>query len=265
MLEDIWQSDQWQRARVGIRFEGNQEDNHRIPLEVDTEEASITSQFLGETIQTRARSHKYKRATVSDSSKGLEKFIPGNSVDLLNTLSPSPFASIPVATKLREWLASATSTLLWVRGMSTGCYPSDLSALSGSIINAASESKTPIMFHFCEPIRSTDMAEGLTAEESGVLALVYSLIRQLILLLESAVDNSFDLRAERFQKLESPLQNWEEAISILGDLLVLSPGVLFCVIDGVDDLDYGRRRTLFGDVLGLMRRHQVSSKQNGLT
>lgn len=73
---------------------------------------------------------------------------------------------------------------------------------------------------------------------------------------------SIDLGAERFSKLENPLQNWDEAMSLLGGLLVLSSGVLFCVIKAL--VDYGRGRTLFRDVLSLMRRYQVSSRQNGL-
>jgi hypothetical protein len=148
---------------------------------------------------------KYRRSDIWASSKGLENFIHGNSVDLLNTLPSSSFASTPVAMKLREWLQSQTSTVLWIQGPPMSHYPTGLSELAGSLITAASASKAPIMFHFCEPLKLGEGTSGLSVEEAGLISLVYSFIRQLILLLDSEVSTeinsalivSFPLRHQR--------------------------------------------------------------------
>jgi hypothetical protein len=264
MLEDTWHLDQGQLARVR-RIETLQDNSQIMSSGDDRKETSspILQQQSGRAAGG-ARTLMHQRDTILEASKGLEKFIIGNSVDLLNTLPPASFASVPVATKLREWLSSRISTFLWIRGPPMSHYPSALSALSGSLINAALESKIPILFHFCEPAKSFDLADGFNAEEAGVVSLVYSLIRQLILLLEPDIDSSIDFSAERLSLLESPLGNWKEVISFLNDLLALSPGILLCIIDGIDDLDYGRGQSLCADILAMMRRREAVSERSGL-
>lgn len=97
------------------------------------------------------------------------------------------------------------------------------------------------------------------------MPLVYSLmIHQLILPLGPDADASIDFSAERISLLESPHGNWKEVISFLKDLLALSPGILLCVTDGIDDLDYGRRQSLCADILALMRRREAESGRSGL-
>lgn len=264
MLEDTWHSDEEQRARVR-RVGTLQDDSQNMSLGDNREEKSPpTSQQQSDHATGGAKPLTLQRDTILEASKGLEKFIIGNSVDLLNTLPPTSFASIPVATKLREWLSSRIFTFLWVRGSPANHYPSDISALSGSLITAALESKVPILFHFCEPSKRDNLTNGFNAEEAGVVSLVYSLIRQLILLLEPDVDASIDLSAERFSLLQSPLSNWKEVTSFLNDLLTLSPGILLCVIDGIDDLDYGRGQLLCADILALMRRREAASERSRL-
>jgi hypothetical protein len=121
------------------------------------------------------------------------------------------------------------------------------------------------MFHFCEPAKTADLADRFNDEEAGVVSLVCSLmIRQLILLLGPDAVASIDFSAERLSLLESPLGNWKEVISFLKDLLALSPGILLCVIDGIDDLGYGRGQSLCADILALMRRREAASGRSGL-
>lgn len=263
MLENIWHSDQGQRACIR-EIEALHDDSHIMSLGDDTEEtSSLMPQRQTNHDATGAKTQILQPDTILEASKGLEKFIIGSSVDLLNTLQPTPFTSTPVATRLREWLSSRISKFLWVRGSPVSHYTSELSVSSGSLINAALESKSQHCFTSVSlwkaPIWQTD-----SAEEAGVVSLVYSLICQLILLLERDVNTSIDLSAERFSLLESPLGNWKEATSFLNDLLALWPGILLCAIDGIDDLDYGRGQSLFADILPLVRRREAESGKSGL-
>lgn len=259
MLEEIWHTDQWQRARAR-RVETLQAES--LTLRNEAEETPLSSDPQRRDPEPKnVGKQKYERSVIWASSKGLENFILGNSVDLLNTLPPSSFASTPVAMKLREWLESRASVMLWIQGSPVRHYPTDLSALAGSLISAASASKTPILFHFCEPLKTGDIAKGLSLEETGVVSLVYSLIRQLIGLLEPDINVDIDFSADRFLSLETPLDSWKEALSLLNDLFTLAPGVLLCVIDGIDDLDHGRGQAKCADILALMRERTFISKE----
>jgi hypothetical protein len=264
MLEDIWHTDRWERQQTR-RTEAFQIES--LALEEKEEEGVSTvdsepQRIYPEPVVVGRR--KYGRSDIWASSKGLENFILGNSVDLLNTLPPSSFASTSVAMKLREWLQSQTSTVLWIQGPPVRHYPTGLSELAGSLITAASASKTPIIFHFCEPLKVGETISGLSVEETGLISLVYSLIRQLIFLLDSEVTTDINFSVYRFLSLETPTENWKEALSLLSDLFTLAPGVLHCVIDGIDGLDYGRGHAKCVEFLAVIRQREFSSIKEGL-
>lgn len=257
MLEDIWKSDEWERSQ-----ERRLQPRQIPPSIIATSESQQMP--LQQSLETPASNRQhYKRSEVWDNSKGLESFILGNSVDLLNTLHPSPFASTRIAMKLREWLESHVSTTLWIHGLPVSHYPNELSALAGSLINAASASKTPVLFHFCEPVKSSDILAGLTEEQCGAISLALSLIRQLILLLEPEFDTSIDLEQSRFLSLEKPFYNWKDVLVLLESLFDLSPELLLCVIDGLDYLDYGLGQSMCTDILALLKRRELSSATKG--
>lgn len=161
--------------------------------------------------------------------------------------------------KLREWLESRVSTILWVQGLPVAHYPNELSALAGSLVHAALASKTPILFYFCEPVKSSDLPAGFTVEQHGAVSLAFSLIRQLVLLLEPDFSTNIDLGCTRFLSLEKPLDNWKDVLALLEALFSLSPGVLLCVIDGIDYLDYGLGQPMCMDILALLKRRELLS------
>jgi hypothetical protein len=261
MLEDIYQSDQWQRSN-SRRVQALPSRMVTMPEDQRVVEESFELHRELEAPNTDQRS--YNRSEIWDSSKGLESFIVGNSVDLMNILQPSPFASTNVAMKLREWLESRVSITLWIRGLPEAHYPTELSALAGSLISAASASKAPILYYFCEPIQKRDIPAGFTMEEIGMVSLAFSLIRQLVSLLEPDITTHVDFDSDRFLSLEKPLDKWKDALVLLEDLFVLSPGVLLCVIDGIDALDYGSGQSKCGDMLALLKRWELLSTKQGL-
>ncbi|KAH0563423.1 hypothetical protein GP486_002013 [Trichoglossum hirsutum] len=260
MLEGVWHTDRWQRVR----------DRRVETLEGESsawrdegEESLPTTASLSRDLEPRGTvKQRYERSSIWASSKGLDSFILGNSVDLLNTLRPGSFAAASVALNIRDWLGSPVSTTLWIQGAPVRHYPTEYSELAGSLITAASASKTPILFHFCEPVES-DIAEGLSLEEAGAVSLAYSLIRQLIALLEPDICVDIDFSDSRFLPLETPCDSWNEALSLLDDLFGLAPGVLLCVVDGIDYLDYGRGEAKCADFFALVRKRELSSKESG--
>ncbi|PQE20544.1 phytanoyl- dioxygenase family protein [Rutstroemia sp. NJR-2017a BBW] len=197
----------------------------------------------------------YQQSEIWESSKELENFIQGNSVDLLNIMPSSSFAATSVAMILREWLEVSEPTMLWIHGKPTNKYPSEFSILAGSLINAAMEAKAPTIFHFCEPIKDSHKQKEFTLEQAAAVSLVYGLIRQLIGVLAPEVDS--------FSQLKNPLANWKAALSLLSDLLDLAPAVLLCVIDGLEYIDYGKGKIMCDEILETLgARRQVAEDKS---
>lgn len=119
-------------------------------------------------------------------------------------------------------------------------------------------SSLPIISYFCElPRPRTRLPRGMTAEMSGLLSLTYALIRQLIELLPSSMNHTDGPGKQRFERLDGSLDSYDEAVTVLGKLLDLSPPMLFCVIDAfeaLDDRSTARHVTAFVDTL---RGHKI--------
>ncbi|KAG4030709.1 hypothetical protein MFRU_011g01650 [Monilinia fructicola] len=256
VLKGIWRTDSWEREGV-----------ERLDiLSVQEARPLIDADPLGEDLEIHSLDEKrwFLRSTIWDSSKDLETFIKGNSVDLLNTLPSSTWAATAVAMRLREWLECNECTFLWIQGEADHKYPSDLSVLAGSVIDASTTSKTPIIFHFCEPIKKSDQREGLSLEQACAISLVYALIRQLIGLLAPEIDGEIDLSPSRFSPLKKPLESWKDALSLLVDLLTLAPGVLLCAIDGFEYIDYGKGKSMCSDILTVLNDRKSLACKDGV-
>ncbi|KAF5872235.1 uncharacterized protein Bfra_005589 [Botrytis fragariae] len=154
-----------------------------------------------------------------------------------------------VAMKLRKWLEYNDCTVRWVRREAGHRYPFDSAVLAGFLIDATMISKTPIVFHFYELTKRSEKQQGLTLEQAYEMFLVYALIHQLIALLEPEVHCEIDSNPLRFSQLEKSLESWKEAFSHTIDLLNLATGMLLCVIDGLEYMDYGKAKATSSNIL----------------
>ena len=110
--------------------------------------------------------------------------------------------------------------------------------VASEYVVSANQPEIPTISYFCEsPRPRTTLPNGMTAEMYGLVSLTYSLIRQLIELLPSSMSYPKNLREQRFNELRGGLDTYGDAIAMLGELLDLSPPMIFCVIDGLERLD----------------------------
>lgn len=189
------------------------------------------------------------------SSKDLQDFF-SNDDQLLNLELPLEIYADPsVITTLREWTLGSLSQVLTIACPSVTSFPCPATILSGYYTYSARRAGLPVISHFCSP--SLQTSSGNSPAAHGLVALVYSLIRQLIELAPPVLDCeiSSDPSAERFRKLDGTLNTWEEAISVLDTLLNFMPPLLFCIIGGLDVLhDESTERCLQSLVRTLVRR-----------
>ena len=151
--------------------------------------------------------------------------------------SPATHMDWHVVSALEEW-AISESQMLCIVGPHQVTDTSPTTMVAREYVVSVNQANIPIISYFCElPRPLTKLPNGMTAEMSGLISLTYALIRQLIELLPSFTSYPKDLGAHRFSKLDGSVESYNEAISVLGELLDLSPPMLFCVIDAFEALD----------------------------
>ncbi|RAL03456.1 uncharacterized protein BO80DRAFT_349470 [Aspergillus ibericus CBS 121593] len=176
--------------------------------------------------------HKYTRMELQLASRHLEDFF--DSADQNPDLDPDVpvIAEENVMTSLNQWATDAHSQVLAVGGPASTVYPSPVLLVSTCYANVARKARLPIISHFCN---RTDGGTELTFEQH-LIALAYSLIRQLIEYLPPVVEShaGCNLSAERFKPLNGTLTSWKEVLSLIDILLHFAPPLLVCVIHGLD-------------------------------
>jgi hypothetical protein len=155
--------------------------------------------------------------------------------------------SSAIAKTLFDWTQTNPSLPLAIEGSRSIGLPGRLTLVSACYISVARKHNIPVISHFCA-------ASPRTNKKAGLIALVYSLIRQLIELAPPMLDcdSSCDLSGERFRRLNGTIASWNDALAILDTLLRYRPPVLFCVIDALDVLEESGDDALEQYVKGLV-------------
>ncbi|KAL1967059.1 hypothetical protein VTN77DRAFT_3583 [Rasamsonia byssochlamydoides] len=143
-----------------------------------------------------------------------------------------------IALALHDWTRSLRSQLIAISSSHAAAHPNDMTLLCSCYAWLARQKKIPVISHFCS-VPQCLSREGGTAKEEGLIALAYSLIRQLIELAPPLLncDSACDLTSDRFGRLDGTVASWKEALSVLDTLLYFAPPILFCAIDGLDVLE----------------------------
>ncbi|PYI05229.1 hypothetical protein BO78DRAFT_152337 [Aspergillus sclerotiicarbonarius CBS 121057] len=209
--------------------------------------------------------HKYTRMELQQASRHLEDFF--DSDDQSPDLDPDVpvIAEENVMTSLNQWATDAHSQVLAVGGPPSTVYPSPVLLVSTCYANFARKARLPVISHFCN--RSTDGGTELTFEQH-LIALAYSLIRQLIEYLPPVVEShaGCNLSAERFKPLNGTLTSWKEVLSLIDILLHFAPPLLVCVIHGLDiiqDASTDQQIRSLVRILLMHTRHQTVLTPSG--
>lgn len=181
-----------------------------------------------------------------------DRFCRGQVRPLPVIYEPLPFEPEAIV-RLQEWVQGRRSSLLWLGGPSFEGpdFSNPLALLASKVIDLMDEHHLSVISYFCQTRRADETASPETQE---LVALMYSLIRQLIELLPPRFDSGKDLSQERFSRLSGTLDSWEEALAVFEDVLEFVPGpTVYCIIDGLHVLDYRRIQPPLGLLLGRLR------------
>ena len=159
-----------------------------------------------------------------------------------------------IAIALEKWTRAEASMLLYLEAavMNTSLNKPEVTVAAGQIVNSAQQLELPILSFFCS---ATDfvISSPETMSVSPLQGLVYSLIYQLAEQLPPLTDLSMLLQPSILTALENPPLNWDLALELFTQLLVLGPPLLFCVIDSFHLIESRSG----GDTNTRMQTHQL--------
>jgi hypothetical protein len=219
----------------------------------------ITAFTIFREVEDKPKSRQYEQHEIEAQSDTFEDYIIYDQFvfDLLNK-PPALAVSNAMFDRLRELVIANSSKMLWIAGSYERQYPSKMSSVASSVVSLLAQSEPLILSYFCA--LPDDPPEDQSKEEAGILSMVYSLLRQLILSLQSSFETSKDLSETRFKSLDGTMETWTEALELLKDLGSISSPYIICVIDGVGQLDYGAGESALADFLDVV--HDLMAGEN---
>ncbi|CBF70286.1 hypothetical protein AN6050.2 [Aspergillus nidulans FGSC A4] len=179
--------------------------------------------------------HKYTRVELQLGSAHLQDYFDID--DQLASYEPTDvMVEEDVLDALKQWSTETYPQILTLGSVPESACASPVALVSACYTNLARNANSPVIAYSCSvPPTAKD---GMTLFQQGLIALVYSLIRQLLEYLPPVVNGSSThiVKAENFALLDGTLASWQEVLSLVDTLLYYAPPLLLCVVDGLDRL-----------------------------
>ncbi|EAU34847.1 predicted protein [Aspergillus terreus NIH2624] len=242
--------------------DGHLETEHRSQL------TKPSSQDMSRFKWSHGLKHKYTRSEMQARSKHLLDFFDSDDQVADCELDVEVNVEDSVMVSLQQWASNAHSQVLAVGGAPTTVFPSPVALISACYVSLARKEGLPVVSHFCS--LPTHERDGMTVYEQALIALAYSLLRQLIDCLPPVLEGhaACDLSPDRFKPLDGTLTSWKEVLSLIDILLHYAPPLVVCVIDGLDVIQHEstdlRIRSLVRILLAHTRHEPVSTPEGGL-
>ncbi|KAJ5373262.1 hypothetical protein N7517_005268 [Penicillium concentricum] len=213
---------------------------------------------------SRGSKRRLARLEIQSSSKHLQDFF--DSDDQICDYEPDVkvLAEGSIVASLQQWATSSRSQALAVGGTQPTASLDPVALISACYASFARQARLPVVSHFCA--LPDQEAKGLSLQEQGLVALTYSIIRQLIDWLPPLVDSDavLDLSAERFRQLDGTLTSWKAALSLVDTLLQSAPPLLVFIIDGLDAIHNPSTDAAVRDLVRVLLTHTRRQPQGGL-
>lgn len=141
-----------------------------------------------------------------------------------------------VVTDIQRWITSPDSSLLWVEGPAFGEFAGPLSGIGLRISDAAKGLDLPCVAFFAK-MRYTFQKRGDSRHDAGLVAMLYSLIKQVAEVVLTTFGELFDFTEQDFEKMDGTLQSIPHALKTVERLLSADLRGLICVVSGFDLID----------------------------
>jgi hypothetical protein len=178
------------------------------------------------------------RAQARAHSPALEPFIIGDEGPGLFGAGHFWLAEEEVLPKLRAWMIEdAAPRTLWVSSPHDPAGTTSARAAALAVVAAAWQAEAPLISHFCQRPQRDKVRAGMSIEQVGLVGLVYSSIYQLLEF--SGAEDELGFSEESLAALNGGAESWGTSLEVLRSLLDRTPMLMYCVIDGLNDLEWG--------------------------
>ena len=138
-----------------------------------------------------------------------------------------------VLIEIQRWIEASQPRMIWIQGILSPSYGSDLSLAAMHICEICLNAGIPCVSFFAKP--SYDFATGvqLTQKEAATIAFLYTILTQLARLLPVQFEATKELNLSQFTLLGGNLDTVPVALGLIEKLIVHAPPLLIWVIDGM--------------------------------
>ncbi|KAF2656516.1 hypothetical protein K491DRAFT_777898 [Lophiostoma macrostomum CBS 122681] len=197
------------------------------------------------------------RSAARKSLSRLDEYIVGDEGHALFATGQLWIPDAEVDARLQSWMTSnATSHTLWIFGpASSANTSSSAKAAAMNAVLAAWRVKAPIASHFAE--RPRWCRDQITCEQVGILGIVYSLVMQLLQF--NVDDDDFNISRADLDRLDGSEDSYAESLKVLHHLLLCTPQLRFCVVHGLNDLEWSGGADWCHELLDIIAQGQEAS------
>ncbi|KAL8707335.1 MAG: hypothetical protein Q9220_007625 [cf. Caloplaca sp. 1 TL-2023] len=165
-----------------------------------------------------------------------------------------------VRNRLEDWNKHPDSTSLWIQGPYDVPKPSQNTLFAVCLVALSQNSGIPCVFYSCS---LEAMSHREVSREELLMAMVKSLIFQMVLLLPHDFIADVDFSMEQFHRLAHDAMNAFESVDLLIELRRRTSPYIHIVIDGIEVLedrsDMEQTRNLKTFLFGLLSTKKVPS------
>ncbi|KAI1174268.1 hypothetical protein F4777DRAFT_554453 [Nemania sp. FL0916] len=215
----------WMNTRLSKGFLEAPNSNHLITYSTSSLEDGAASGMTR--AEARAFSDAIKSFIIGDEGPGL--FSAGGGFWL---------AEDEVFPKIRSWMVeNEASRTMWVSSPYDPEGTTSARAAALGVVAAAWQAETPLISHFCKRPQPSEMRAGMSITQVGLVGLVHSLIVQLLQF--GKAEEHLEISARTLASLNGSNEAWDTSLEVFRLLLDHTPALMYCVIDGLNDLEWG--------------------------
>ena len=164
--------------------------------------------------------------------------IPAHEIELPLTID-GLMADLEITRRLRLWLKSTESEILWIQGHAETPQTNiaTLSRVAIDTVAAAREANVDVLWYICKRL---DSSGNEITQTKLFIDLIISLLLQLIRSKTGALQLDFGVRASGFDSLDASPDSIPDALGLLRDVMDGGSKIRhrLVVLDGLDLLDY---------------------------
>lgn len=163
-----------------------------------------------------------------------------------------PVIPSEVISDIQRWVESRDSKLLWVEGPVFGPFDDVLSSVGLRVCTIAEGVGVPCVSFFAK-MKYTFPPQGMSVQEARLIAMLYSLVSQLVDVIPPTFRPVMSLTRGEFLKLDGTIQSVQVALGVLKALVSVAIPGLICVISGFDLVDSRENLGPLTDMIEIFR------------